>query len=67
MRSCREAALLLTRAQHDKLDFADRIGLRIHLLQCKRCRRFEQQQKLITQAMGRWRNYTDTDDSLIGD
>ena len=40
MLSCESAGVLICKQQHEKLNFGERINLRMHLLGCKLCRRF---------------------------
>ena len=55
--SCLAAALLV--AQEDRaLPWADRVALRLHLLACKACPRFERQILTMRNATRQWRNYT---------
>jgi hypothetical protein len=60
-RSCSESARLITRQLDEPLPLADRLALRLHLMACKACPRFERQVKLMDQAMGRWRAYAKGD------
>ena len=60
-RTCRQAALLITSRRERELGWADRVALRLHMMVCKACPRFEGQIKLMEQAMGRWRSYVERD------
>lgn len=60
-RTCQEAALLITSRRDRTLGWADRLALRLHLLACHACPRFERQVRLMEQAMGRWRGYVERD------
>ena len=45
-------------AREDRsLTFADRIALKLHLLICQACPRFERQVLTMRNAMQAWRNY----------
>lgn len=57
-RTCREAAALMVAREDRALPWADRIALRLHLLACKACPRFERQMLTMRNAMRQWRNYT---------
>lgn len=57
-RTCREAAALLVAQEDRALPWADRIALRMHLLACKACPRFERQMLTMRNATRQWRNYT---------
>ncbi len=57
-RTCREAAALLIARQDRALDLPDRVALKLHMLACKACPKFENQVLTMRAAMGQWRNYT---------
>jgi hypothetical protein len=57
-RTCREAAALLVAQEDRALPWADRVALRLHLLACKACPRFERQMLTMRNATRQWRNYT---------
>lgn len=57
-RTCREAAALLVAQEDRALPWADRVALRLHLLACKACPRFERQILTMRNATRQWRNYT---------
>lgn len=49
-------------AREDRaLTWSDRVALRVHLLACKACPRFERQMLSIRNSMKQWRNYTTPD------
>ena len=50
--SCREAARLQSEALDTKLCFSKRLGLRLHLLICKWCRRYGKQIRFLHEAAG---------------
>jgi anti-sigma factor RsiW len=58
-RSCREAARLLTARLDGPLPLADRLALRLHLMACDACPRFDRQMRWLQTAMGRWRDAAD--------
>ncbi|MDZ7594297.1 MAG: zf-HC2 domain-containing protein [Thiobacillus sp.] len=43
MATCRETSELASRAMDERLPFADRLAMRMHLALCKNCARFNQQ------------------------
>lgn len=43
MATCRETSELASRAMDERLPFADRLALRMHLAICENCARFNQQ------------------------
>lgn len=49
--SCRHASLLLSRAQDGPLTLSERLAMRMHLLICRSCRRFNRQLSLIRQTL----------------
>ncbi len=61
MRTCKEAAALLIAREDRSLNLSDKIALKLHLLACKACPKFENQVLILRAAMGRWRNYADDD------
>ncbi len=62
-RSCREVTRLVLQGQDRQLALGERIGVRLHMMICKACPRFAQQVALMHDAMGRWRQYAESDDA----
>ena len=62
-RSCREIAALLIAREDRTLGLPDRLALRMHLLACKTCPKFENQILTMRAAMGKWRHDTDDEKS----
>ena len=60
-RSCKEVTALLVAREDRELALSDRLALRLHLLVCKACPRFERQMLSMRNQLQQWRNYT-TDD-----
>ena len=60
-RNCREVTALVLARQDRALGFAERLAVRVHMLICKGCPRFERQVALMQQAMPRWRSYRDSE------
>ena len=58
-RSCREVTALVLARQDRALGLAERLAVRVHMVICKGCPRFERQVALMQQAMPRWRRYRD--------
>ena len=54
MKSCREVHRLVIEAQDRKLGFAERLSMRVHLILCATCRRFDAQMELLRQAIRRF-------------
>ncbi len=63
-RTCREAAALLIAREDRALALPDHVALKLHLLACKACPRFENQILTLRAAMGKWRSYTGEDDAI---
>ena len=49
--SCRLASQLLSKAQDTQLTMTERVALRLHLLICRSCRRFNRQLILLRQIL----------------
>jgi hypothetical protein len=56
---CREAATLMLAAQDRPALWRERLRVRLHLLVCDACTHFDQQLRLMNDAMGRWHAYAD--------
>ena len=54
MKSCRDVHRLVIEGQDRKLGFAERFSLRMHLMLCAACRRFDAQMDLLRQALRRF-------------
>jgi hypothetical protein len=57
-RTCRQAAALLIAREDRALGLPDRIALKLHLMACQACPKFENQVLTMRAAMGRWRHYS---------
>jgi hypothetical protein len=57
-RTCRQAAALLIAREDRALSLPDRVALKLHLMACKACPKFENQVLTMRAAMGRWRHYS---------
>ena len=55
MRTCKQAAALLVAREDRALGLSDSVALRLHLMACKACPRFENQLLTMRQAMAQWR------------
>jgi len=61
-RTCREVAALLVAREDRQLGVADRLALRIHMVICDACPKFERQMLTMRNGLRQWRNYaTDTE------
>ncbi|MEO6017428.1 MAG: zf-HC2 domain-containing protein [Polaromonas sp.] len=63
-RTCREAAALLIAREDRALALPDHVALKLHLLACKACPKFENQILTLRAAMGKWRSYTDENERI---
>jgi Putative zinc-finger len=61
MRTCKEVATLLVAREDRALVWRERLALRLHLLVCKACPRFERQLLGMRNQLQAWRNYTTPD------
>jgi len=62
-RTCKEAAALLIAQEDRRLGHADRLALRLHLMACDACPRFERQLLTMRNSLKQWRNYTTSDEN----
>ncbi|MDP1953566.1 MAG: zf-HC2 domain-containing protein [Polaromonas sp.] len=58
-RTCKQAAALLVAREDRALSLPDSVALRLHLMACKACPRFENQILTMRQAMAQWRQAPD--------
>ena len=61
--TCRQVAALLIAREDQLLSMSDEAALKLHLLACDTCPKFEAQILTLRAAMSRWRNYTGEDDA----
>ncbi|MBI2769119.1 MAG: zf-HC2 domain-containing protein [Burkholderiales bacterium] len=61
-RSCKQVSALLVAREDRSLSTVEQVALRFHLAACSACPVFERQILTMRNAMGRWRNYSDTPD-----
>jgi hypothetical protein len=59
-RTCREAAALLVAREDRALSLPDHVALKLHLMACNACPRFENQLLTMRAAMKQWRHYGDS-------
>ncbi len=64
--SCRETAALLIAREDRALGLRDQLALRLHMMVCTACPRFENQLLTLRAAMGKWRNYGSAQDQDEG-
>jgi hypothetical protein len=60
MLSCKDVTRLLSESMDHSLPFGKRIGVRVHLLMCKFCARYERQLLLIRETVRRLAAMEDT-------
>jgi hypothetical protein len=51
MKSCKDVHRLVIEGQDRKLGIAERFSLRVHLMMCTACRRFDAQMAFLRQAL----------------
>lgn len=61
-RTCKEVAAILVAREDRKLGVADRLALRLHMVICDACPRFERQMLTMRNGLRQWRNYSEPDD-----
>lgn len=54
MKTCKEVHRLVIEGQDRTLPLSQRIAVRLHLMMCSACRRFEAQMNLLRQALRRF-------------
>lgn len=57
-RTCKQAAALLVAREDRALSLPDTVALRLHLMACEACPKFENQMLTMRQAMQHWREDT---------
>ena len=60
-RTCREIATILVAREDRSLGLAEKLALRLHMLICETCPKFERQILTMRNSLARWRNYADDD------
>ena len=53
MRSCKESAKLMSKAERSRLSMGEWFGLHVHLLICSLCRGHRRNNRILTQALRR--------------
>lgn len=61
-RTCKEVAALLIAREDRALPLTERLALRLHLLACEACPKFERQLLTMRNALSRWRHYQETEE-----
>jgi hypothetical protein len=61
-RTCKEVAALLIAGEDRVLPLTERLALRVHMVICDACPRFQRQVLTMRNSMQLWRNYTDSTD-----
>jgi hypothetical protein len=54
---CRKAAALILRRQDEPLGAGERVALRLHMVICQACNRFEAQMGVMRRSVDRWKHY----------
>lgn len=67
MYTCKEVTQLVLERHERRLSWRERLGLRLHLLICDACTRFEQQMRFLRQAAQRYaeRHQTEEQDTVL--
>jgi hypothetical protein len=60
-RTCKEVTALVIAREDRNLPWRERVALRIHMIICDSCPRFERQMLTMRNAMRQWRNYLGPD------
>jgi hypothetical protein len=56
-RTCKQVSALIIAREDRQLPWADRLALRLHMVMCATCPKFERQVLTMGNAMKQWRNY----------
>lgn len=51
MLNCETASMFISKSEYEKLSFWDNFRLKLHLLSCKFCRRFNIQSKFLSESL----------------
>jgi hypothetical protein len=65
MLTCKEAAQLLSDSLDRKLPLSQRISLRIHLLMCKLCPRFQKQLQFLKDSLNQYQREAGAENLFI--
>ena len=60
--SCRDISGLLLAREDRSLSVGERLAVRVHILTCRACQRFEKQTLLLRAALRQWREHQQRDD-----
>jgi hypothetical protein len=58
MGSCDDITLLIEKSLSDEISFTRRLKIKIHLMGCIYCRRYENQAKLVSKALDSFNEYS---------
>lgn len=64
--TCEQVSEKLSRSMDQKLSFRERFGIRIHLLGCELCRRYEKQLFAMERILRRYADRYEKEDTPIG-
>ncbi|HHF1007027.1 TPA: zf-HC2 domain-containing protein, partial [Haemophilus influenzae] len=48
---CRQATRMISESHERSLDIQEKVGLKVHLVTCSRCRRFQRNCKTLSEMM----------------
>ena len=54
MLSCESAGILICKQQHENLTFRERTTLKMHLMSCKLCQRFEEDMAVVQNGIDKY-------------
>jgi hypothetical protein len=63
MIACDEAGFLISKSKDTKLSLKEKIGLKIHLMTCHFCRRYEKQISQLNRILGRYKEQCEHENS----
>ncbi|HHE9515256.1 TPA: zf-HC2 domain-containing protein [Haemophilus influenzae] len=53
---CRQATRMISESHERSLDIQEKVGLKVHLVTCSRCRRFQRNCKTLSEMMKQFRD-----------
>ncbi len=52
---CRQATRMISESHERSLDIQEKVGLKVHLVMCSRCRRFQRNCETLSEMMKKFR------------
>ncbi|MEI7464947.1 MAG: zf-HC2 domain-containing protein [Burkholderiales bacterium] len=56
--TCKEVTHLLLHGMDRRAPLSERLTIRLHMMICEACPKFERQIQMLTKASARWRQYS---------